>query len=30
MGPITSTLKIDVDVSLIFWAKFQNFPISTC
>jgi len=30
LGPITSTLKIIMDVYLIFWAKFQNSPISTC
>jgi len=29
LGPITSKMKIIMDVQLI-WAKFQNCPISTC
>jgi len=30
LGPITSTLKIIMDIWLILCAKFQNLPISTC
>ena len=29
LGPITLTLKIIMDLYLIFWVKIQNLPIST-